>query len=62
MMRSPLLSLIATTLLMLGLSGCSPEVGSETWCQNLDNKPKGDWTANEATDYAKHCIFKSDDQ
>lgn len=40
------------------LSGCAPEVGSERWCQNMEEKAKGDWTANEATDYAKHCIFK----
>ena len=40
------------------LSACSPEVGSEKWCQNLKEKPKGDWTANEVADYAKHCVFK----
>jgi hypothetical protein len=34
------------------------EVGSEKWCGNLKEKPKGDWTANEATDFAKHCLFK----
>lgn len=27
-------------------------------CANLKAKPKGDWSINEATDYAKHCIFK----
>ncbi len=41
----------------LFLSSCSPEVGSEAWCKKMDEKPKGDWTANEATDYAKSCIF-----
>ncbi len=40
------------------LAGCSPEVGSEQWCKNLKEKPKGDWSSNEATDYAKHCFFK----
>jgi hypothetical protein len=40
------------------LSACSPDVGSEKWCKNLKEKPKGDWTANEAKDYAKNCIFK----
>lgn len=40
------------------LSGCSPEVGSEKWCANMKEKPKGDWTASEAKDFAKHCIFK----
>jgi hypothetical protein len=40
------------------LAGCAPEVGSERWCKKLDEKAKGDWTANEAADYAKHCIFR----
>jgi Protein of unknown function (DUF3012) len=40
------------------LSACAPEVGSEDWCSALKEKPKGDWTTNEAKDFAKHCIFK----
>ncbi|MBT4889272.1 MAG: DUF3012 domain-containing protein [Rhodospirillales bacterium] len=39
------------------LSACSPEVGSEEWCEELKEKPKGDLTSNEAADFAKHCIF-----
>ena len=50
------LTLLASTVLLL--SACAPEVGSEAWCKNLAEKPKGDWTANEVTDYAKHCILK----
>ena len=38
-------------------SGCAPEIGSEAWCQRLDDTPKGDWTANQAADYARHCLF-----
>lgn len=33
------------------------EVGSEEWCGDMKQKAKGDWTANEAADFAKHCIF-----
>jgi hypothetical protein len=40
------------------LCACSPGVGSEKWCKNLEEKPKGEWTVNEAKDYAKHCILK----
>ncbi len=40
------------------LCACQPEVGSEKWCQKLEAKEKGDWTMNEAKDFAKHCIFK----
>ncbi len=48
--------------LSLLVAGCAPEVGSERWCENLKEKPKGDWTANEATAYARHCLFKSGDE
>jgi Protein of unknown function (DUF3012) len=51
----------AALLLAAGMAGCAPEVGSERWCKNMAEKPKGDWTANEAGDYAKHCLFKSGD-
>ncbi|HSG66581.1 MAG TPA: DUF3012 domain-containing protein [Gammaproteobacteria bacterium] len=44
-------------LLALGISACAPDVGSEAWCEAMDDKPKGDWTANEAADYARHCLF-----
>lgn len=40
------------------LTACAPEVGSEKWCTQMKEKPKGDWTATEATDFAKHCVFK----
>ena len=40
------------------LSGCPAQVGSERWCQNMRDKPKSDWTAGEAVDFAKHCIIK----
>ncbi|MBO6948012.1 MAG: DUF3012 domain-containing protein [Rhodospirillales bacterium] len=39
------------------LTACSPEVGSKEWCEELKEKPKGDWTANEAADFAKHCVL-----
>jgi len=43
----------------LGLvAACEPEVGSEEWCDKMAEKPKGDWTANETADYAKHCLVK----
>jgi len=40
------------------LSACSAEVGSEQWCADMKAKPKGEWTANEAGDFAKHCLLK----
>lgn len=49
---------VLTVLLALFLSGCAPEVGSDKWCANLKEKPKGEWSLNETTDYAKHCLMK----
>jgi len=40
-----------------GLSACSPEVGSKEWCADMKEKPKGDWSANEAAEFAKSCVF-----
>ena len=49
----------AVAVIVLGgaLAGCSPEVGSDAWCKDMDAKDKGDWSANDAADYAKHCVL-----
>ena len=52
------ISLIAAFVFVAGLSACAPEVGSEKWCAKLGDKPKGDWSANEAADYTKNCLLK----
>lgn len=39
------------------ISACSPEVGSDAWCSAMQEKPKGEWSANEAGDFAKHCLL-----
>jgi hypothetical protein len=39
-------------------AGCAPEVGSERWCETMKDKDRGDWTINEAADFAKHCIIR----
>ena len=57
-MRPQSFVLLFAVLAFLGATtACSPEVGSEQWCNNLKEKPKGDWSANEAADFAKHCIL-----
>lgn len=62
MQRKTLLAaLLAAPLLTLGLGACSPEViGSTAWCEMMDAKSKADWSANEAADYAKHCVLDGD--
>lgn len=52
------LSIFALAIVAVAsLSACSPEVGSKEWCADLKEKPKGEWSANEAADFAKHCIL-----
>lgn len=48
---------VISLVLVCFVMSCTPEVGSEKWCKMMDEKPKGEWTANEASDYTKHCVF-----
>jgi hypothetical protein len=40
------------------LGACAPEVGSQRWCEMVRDKGLGDITANEAADYARHCVLE----
>jgi hypothetical protein len=51
--------LFLALLLSAACISCA-KVGSDEWCANMDEKPKGDWTANEAGDYAKYCVIGLD--
>ena len=42
----------------LSVFACSPEVGSDAWCEKLKETPKADWSANDVADFAEHCVFK----
>jgi hypothetical protein len=46
-----------TVLFVMLITACTPEVGSDDWCTMMGDISKGDWTANEVADYAKHCIL-----
>ncbi len=50
--------LVFILVVALQLLGCSVEIGSEAWCSDLKEKPKGEWSMNEVKDYAKHCLLK----
>ena len=57
-MKNTIISIVA----LAALTACTPEAGSQAWCEAMDEKPKGDWTANEAGEYASSCIFRSDEE
>lgn len=42
------------------LSGCEDEVGSQTWCDALRDKPKTEWTGQNIADFAQHCILQQE--
>lgn len=48
---------IAAVLLAAPIGGCAAAVGSDAWCKEMDVKPTGDWSANAAADYARHCVL-----
>lgn len=50
-------SMLLLSLLLVTLTGCAPEVGSERWCDMMKETPKGDWTANDAGIYTKSCVL-----
>jgi len=56
--RMKLCSYAMLCLSTIGIMACEPEVGSEAWCESMDETPKGDWTANQVADYARHCLFE----
>lgn len=39
------------------LASCAPEVGSPKWCEAMKEKAGGDWTANEAVEFARNCVL-----
>ena len=56
MLRNRLPILVALAAFVL-VGACSPKVGSKEWCADMKEKPKGDWSVNEAKDFAKHCLL-----
>jgi hypothetical protein len=43
------------------VAGCD-RVGSEAWCEKQSQKPKGEWTMEEAGEYTKYCVLGMDSE
>ena len=50
--------LIGLIAFIVGVTACSPEVGSDKWCAKMKDREKGEWTQDETKEYAKNCLFK----
>ncbi len=51
------LTFALTLVTSIGLVACAPEIGSKEWCEDLKQKPKSDWTAYDAKEFAKSCVL-----
>ncbi|MEE9595564.1 MAG: DUF3012 domain-containing protein [Acidiferrobacterales bacterium] len=51
------MAVVSAALTAATLMACSPEVGSKEWCEDMKQKDKGQWTANDAAAFAKQCVF-----
>jgi len=56
-MTRPLLTTLSAALLV---AACSDPIGSERWCEQQQDKPKTEWTLEEAGDYTKYCVMNMD--
>ena len=56
------LKLTFALLFAFALSACGEQVGSDAWCEKLDQKDKSDWTMEEAGDYTKYCVLHMDSE
>lgn len=52
------LSILCAVLVLSTSVACAPEVGSQAWCDAMRDKPRGDWTANEALEFTKSCLLQ----
>ena len=50
-------TVILSLLAIVSLSACSPEPGTKAWCESMKEKPKGDWSSNDAGTFTKHCVL-----
>jgi len=52
-----LMLVVLALLLQPLLSACSAEPGSESWCHDMKEKPKSDWTMHDTETFMKHCVL-----
>jgi len=51
-----MLAVLFVALFALSISGCS-EPGSKVWCEKMKEKPKGEWSSNDAATFTQHCVL-----
>ncbi len=54
-MKMPSLKTIFVLVAISAVAACSPEFGSKEWCEDMKEKDKGQWTAQEGTEFTAYC-------
>ena len=55
------LKLAGLLTIILLLSACE-RVGSDAWCEKQKERPKGEWTLDESSQYTKYCVLGFDSE
>lgn len=59
------MKMITRTFLLVSLCllvGACDRVGSEGWCDTLEETPKGEWTVDEKKAHLKYCVLGFDSE
>ena len=43
-------------VVVLTTAACSAEIGSKAWCEEMQEKPKEEWLAEEISPFFSSCI------
>ena len=57
-MKNIYAAIAVVTVIAFSTVACSPDVGNKEWCEQIKKKDKGKLTADEAKNFAKHCLLK----
>ena len=49
-------SYLLLCVVVLTTAACSAEIGSEAWCEEMLEKPKEEWLAEEISPFFAHCV------
>jgi len=49
---------VLLTISALCFVACSPEPGSERWCNAKKEQPKSEWSMEDAKTFAAHCLIE----
>ncbi len=50
-----LIKVLSVVFCLTLVTSCA-KVGSDAWCENMKETPKGEWSMDDATNFTKHCI------